>query len=296
MLYAVGTNLITRISGNQYISGVCNVFIMLLPVSLISAFCMLIGNAASYLDFNVVSQKLHHVSSLVWQLFPILLIAYFSQFLSCIHKVEKIAVMTPSMVIYFIVSYQWELLKVGTVIPTNYPLAILVPLAVSFCLKKTKHITPRMDSSLPNIVEKSINMLLSCCVLVLTFSVSSYFLRNVVFADFDITSVLPHLDPTSLSDGLLYELARNLFWAIGINGHIILASYKTESYHLTIELIEQHQTLGTPLPILTSNFYDFYAGLGGAGNTLSLVICMIICSKRPIYKKFGIAVLILSIF
>ncbi|MFA0567996.1 EAL domain-containing protein [Vibrio gallaecicus] len=287
---------VSLISDNPYINGVCNVFIMLLPVSLISAFCMLLGNATSYFELHEFSQRLYSISTLVWQLFPILLIVYYSQFLASMHKLERISLITPSIVIYFIVSYQWELLKVGTVIPTNYPLAIMLPMAICFCLKLTKQKRKRQKIELPNVVEKSIEMILSCSVLVFSFSTISYILRHIIFEDVVLASYFPHLDPHSLLDGIVYELARNLFWAIGVNGHIVLASYKSEIYHMSMHLVEQHQTLGTPLPILTSNFYDFYAGLGGAGNTLSLVMCMILFSRNDSYKKLGCAVLILSLF
>ncbi|WP_367613452.1 EAL domain-containing protein [Vibrio sp. RE86] len=282
---------------NPYLTGVCNVFVMLLPVSLISAFCMLGSNAANMMGREILGERLMETSSLTWQLFPILLIVYYSQFLAAMHKLDRIAVITPSMVIYFIISYQWELLKVGTVIPTNYPLAILVPIAVALILSRTRATKVLTTTELPNVVENSINMVASFCTLVFTFAAFSYFLNHVIFDGIELSAYLPELNPNSLFDSLVYEVARNLLWSMGINGHIILAAYKTDLYHFSIAASEAYKAYGTPLPVLVSNFYDIYAGIGGAGNTLCLAITMFLFSEKgSSYRKLALAVLPLSIF
>ncbi len=74
-------------------------------------------------------------SAIIWKLFPILLLVYFSQFLSSLLKVSRVNVITPSLMIYFIVCNEWGLLQDGTVVPSNYPLAILVPTVVAWSVR-----------------------------------------------------------------------------------------------------------------------------------------------------------------
>ena len=47
---------------------------------------------------------------------------------------------------------------------------------------------------------------------------------------------------------------------------------------------------------ITTNFYDFYAGMGGAGNTISLVLCMLFLTKNRSYKALAATALVLSLF
>ncbi|CAH1607496.1 Diguanylate phosphodiesterase [Vibrio jasicida] len=246
--------------------------------------------------YEQVGTTVGAASSIIWKLFPILLLVYFSQFLSSLLKVSRVNVITPSLMIYFIVCNEWGLLQEGTVVPSNYPLAIIIPILVGWSVRAMQNRKWFMRSELPNIVDQSYNLIMATTVLVVGYTLLGYVLGRV-FCAADIAGfLLPNLDPYSLFDGVIYELVRNLFWSIGINGHIIFAPYKAELYEATRVAIENHELLGTPLPILTTNFFDFYAGLGGAGNTISLVLCMLFLTKNRSYKALATAALILSFF
>lgn len=246
--------------------------------------------------YEQVGTTVGAASSIIWKLFPILLLVYFSQFLSSLLKVSRVNVITPSLMIYFIVCNEWGLLQEGTVVPSNYPLAIIIPILVGWSVRAMQNRKWFMRSELPNIVDQSYNLIMATTVLVVGYTLLGYVLGRV-FCAADIAGfLLPSLDPYSLFDGVIYELVRNLFWSIGINGHIIFAPYKAELYEATRVAIENHELLGTPLPILTTNFFDFYAGLGGAGNTISLVLCMLFLTKNRSYKALATAALILSFF
>lgn len=235
-------------------------------------------------------------SSIIWKLFPILLLVYFSQFLSSLLKVSRVNVITPSLMIYFIVCNEWGVLQEGTVVPSNYPLAIIIPILVGWSVRTMQNRKWFMRSELPNVVDQSYNLIVATTVLVVGYTLIGYVL-GLVFSAADIASfLLPDLDPNSLLDGIIYELVRNVFWSIGINGHIIFAPYKAELYEVTRVAIENHEVFGTPLPILTTNFFDFYAGMGGAGNTISLVLCMLFLTKNRSYKALAATALILSVF
>ncbi|MCF8779186.1 EAL domain-containing protein [Vibrio sp. IRLE0018] len=289
-------SLLTKLSSNAYLNGLCNTFVVLLPISLISAFSTLISNLLGLVGYEDVAGQVLRASDIVWRLFPILLLVYYSLFLASLHKLSKVTVITPALLIYFLVCHNWGLLQQGTIVPSNYPLAIIIPVLVSLTIRCATQRGWFVNSGLPNVVDQSLNLVASTFLLVVLYSILSFLLSTAV----DLTQVsewmLPSLTLDCLTHGVVYELARNLFWSLGINGHIVLAPYKAELYEMTQAAFHISAQTGEPLPILTSNFYDIYAGIGGAGNTLSLVICMVLLTKHKAYRSLGLAVLLLSVF
>lgn len=285
-----------RISENAYVNGLCNVFVMLLPVSLLSAFSMLIGNAINLFGYPELANKIIFASTLIWKMFPILLLVYFSQFLGRYHKLSRTTVITPSLLIYVILCNEWGLLHAGSVIPSNYPLAIVTPFIVAYSVRWLLRRRWIIRSELPNVVDQSLNLVFGTVLLVTFYVLVGYGVGYWFQTSSFIQSLMPQLDTHSLSDAIWYEFARNLFWSVGINGHIIFSPYKSELYALTQSSFELNAQFGTPLPILTSNFYDIYAALGGAGNTMSLVFCMLFFSRNKGYRSLALAALVLSIF
>jgi len=285
-----------QLPANRYIAGVSNVFIMLLPVSLISSFCLLISNGASLLELTEMSNKLSQTSTLIAQLFPVLLVVFFSQYLASLRKQAEIAVVSTSVIVYFVICFQWGFVRANTFIPINFPLAIIIPISVSFLTHYFKFWSVLTDADVPNIVERSINLVVSVCIVSIVLVCISLPIKVFISYGIGLTQLMPSLDPASLLDGVIYETIRGFLWSIGINGHVILASYKTELYRLTIENMALYEQGLAAMPILTSNFYDFYTGMGGAGNTISLVICILIFAKNKGYRSLAKAALILSIF
>lgn len=287
---------LSRVSENEYINGLCNVFLMLLPVSLLSAFSMLISNVLSMAGFAEMAEKIQFISTLVWKLFPILLVVYYSQFLATLHKTSRANVITPALLIYVILGHEWGMLASGSIIPSNYPLAIIIPLLVS---KTTQMFEKRklfVESELPNVVDQTINLVGACLFMVALYVGAGILLKGWVVSTAELFKLIPSLNEYSLGDALLYELVRNLFWSIGINGHIVLAPLKSELYAFSAQSFSLNADFGMQLPILTSNFYDIYAGMGGAGNTLSLVLCMLFFTKNKGYRTLALVTLILSLF
>ncbi|WP_117232486.1 EAL domain-containing protein [Vibrio maerlii] len=292
----ISESIYSKISRSQYLIGLCNVFIKLLPISVICALLLLISNALSWLGFFQYSAHVNAATSLTSQLFPILLIAFYSQAIAAIQHQNKEGITISSLVSYFLICHQWGMMTAEVIVPPNTFLAICLPLVVSRVLQVFSSRYAAADTNLPSVVDKSIRLVTLCCAAIATVLVASTLLLNVSSSWVDWENLMPNLDPNSLVDGLFYELVRNLLWSVGINGHVIFSTYKSEIYELTAQSIQAYQTFGTDIPIFTSNFFDFYAGMGGAGNTLSLVLCMLFLSKTSTYRKLGMTVLLLSVF
>ncbi|RJX75390.1 EAL domain-containing protein [Vibrio sinensis] len=287
---------LTKISENPYINGLCNVFVMLLPITLLSAFSMLAGSSIGEFGHHALANKIFQVSNLVWKLFPILLVVYFSLFLASYHRVSRANVITPSLLIYVVLCTEWDLMHTGSVVPSNYPLAIVIPFIVCLtisCLERRKLL---IDSTLPNVADQSLNLVGATIFIVVLYVTAGIALKSGLDSISGVWDVLPSFQPDSLVDALIYETVRNLLWSMGINGHIILASFKGGLHQYTLDSFAAYHEFGTALPILTSNFYDMYGGIGGAGNTLSLVLCMLLFTKNKGYRKLAAATLVLSCF
>ncbi|OCH13853.1 diguanylate phosphodiesterase [Aliivibrio sp. 1S165] len=285
-----------NLPANKYLAGISNVFIMLLPVSLISSFSLLASNGATLFEWNYISDELKTISVLIAQLFPVLLVVFFAQYLASLYKQPVIAVITSSVLLYFIICLQWELLHKGSIIPINFPFAIIIPIVVSFIYQYLKLWSVFKDSHLPNVVERSINLVFSVSIVSSICLFISYCLEYLILEVLHLQLTMPKLNPESLVDGVIYEFIRGILWSIGINGHIILASYKIELFRITSESLALIELGMGTMPILTSNFYDFYTGMGGSGNTLSLVICVLLFAKNKGYRTLAKAALLLSIF
>ncbi|MCG9648069.1 EAL domain-containing protein [Vibrio brasiliensis] len=285
----------SRFSENTYLNGLCNVFVMLLPVSLLSAFATLIGNGLMIWGFESEANYLLFVSRLVWKLFPMLLLIYYALFLARLHNISRTNVVTPSVLVYVILCNEWGLLHPGSILPASYPLAIVTPLLVACAVKHMMRRRVFLDSALPNVVDQSINLILGTIALVSAFVFIGHLIGKLVLA-LPVLDWVPSIGVDSLLGGLWYELIRSLLWTIGINGHVVLASYKNELYEVSVNCFNSYKAVGGDLPILTSSFYDIYAGIGGAGNTLSLVLCMLLFTKNKGYRTLAGATLILSLF
>ncbi|MGR6859085.1 EAL domain-containing protein [Aliivibrio salmonicida] len=288
--------LMKNLPANKYLVGISNVFITLLPVSLMSSFSLLASNGADFFEWTRVSKELSMISSILVQLFPVLLTVFFSQYLATLHRQPVVAIITASILLYFIICLQWGLLHEGSIIPINFPFAIFIPIVVCFCYQRLQSLTFLNDTNLPNVVERSIHLVISVCIVISVCLGISYGLKYLISDTLHLSFTMPELDPMSLFDGIVYEFMRGTLWSIGVNGHVILASYKIELFRVTSESFALFEAGVRTMPILTSNFYDFYTGMGGAGNTLSLVICVLLFAKNKGYRTLAKASLLLSIF
>lgn len=288
----------SHLSANKYLVAVSNVFLMALPLVLISTFCELVAAFCDYFNFNDFGKTAHYVGQTTGLMIPILVNFYLATYLSAVKRIPKGAVIATSLTVFFIVSYQWNLISPLIPLPNSFPVSLLtayISCEVISKLKKLRIFQVKMDYSF---IDISMSMLAGS-ITTISIALSISFLFRKIFEQLSTLiswSLIPRLDPTSFIDGLIYEVSRGLLWSIGINGHNILHSYKIDLYNITMVNITEWHNFGIELNILSTNFYDFFTGIGGSGNMLSLVICMLIFAKSKGYKVLARAALLLCIF
>lgn len=83
------------------------------------------------------------------------------------------------------------------------------------------------------------------------------------------------LYPKDYLHGLLYEFVRDIFWVMGIHGHYFFLEIDNELLRQTFNNIAAWKKGAADLNVISNTFYDVWVASGGAGCTLSLVLCML---------------------
>ncbi|MCD9495363.1 EAL domain-containing protein [Photobacterium carnosum] len=288
----------SQLSVNKYLVAVSNVFLMALPLVLISTFCELMALFCDYFDFSDFGQTVHYVGQTTRVMIPILVNFYLATYLSAVKRIPKGIVIATSLTVFFIISYQWDLISPLIPLPNSFPMSLLTAYISCEVIAKLRKIRLFKGKTDQSFIDISMSMLAGSIVTISIALSISFFIRKIFeqLSSLIPWSFIPRLDPTSFIDGLIYEVLRGLFWAIGINGHHILHSYKTDLYNITLVNITEWHNFGINLNILSTNFYDFFTGIGGSGNMLSLVLCMLFFAKSKGYKLLAKTALILCLF
>ncbi|MEZ8739794.1 EAL domain-containing protein [Photobacterium swingsii] len=290
------SQLITRLSNNRFAIALCNVFIMALPISLIATFCNLLEIFAFRMEWLSFAEIIGNIGRLTAHIFPILINIYMAMYLSDVQRLPKSATIACSLTAFFIISYQWGLISTVIPLPHSFIIALLSAFVACTIISMTNRFKILHLDSASSVMDNSIRVL-NCYMLTLGgIAAVSTFIKLVLLPIISQYQWFPVLDPLVFTDAMIYEFIRGLLWSLGINGHNVLHMYKSELYEVTVANIAAWQNSGDALNILSANFYDFFTGMGGSGNTFSLVICMLLFAKSSGYKTLAKAVFILALF
>ncbi|WP_319530151.1 EAL domain-containing protein [uncultured Cohaesibacter sp.] len=95
---------------------------------------------------------------------------------------------------------------------------------------------------------------------------------------------------------IAFEMSAQIFWFFGLHGPNVLTGV---SEHIFIPAtIANHAMVIDglqPQHIITSQFFDFFARIGGSGGTLSLILAMMFISKSPSNRRFALIALLPAI-
>jgi cellobiose-specific phosphotransferase system IIC component len=92
----------------------------------------------------------------------------------------------------------------------------------------------------------------------------------------------------NLGTALLYNFLRQSLWFLGIHGSNALEPVMTEIYMSAMRANELAVAAGRPQQfIFTKTFFDTYISMGGAGNTLSLLLALFMTRKGSGMKRIA---------
>lgn len=170
-----------------------------------------------------------------------------------------------------------------------------------YCLFLEKNFTIKMPDSVPKFVTDTFSSLVPAVMSAFIAIIISWlfgFTSFGSFSDFIYAIIATPLQSLSSNVGslLILVLVQMVLWFFGIHGSLVISSFVTALY-LPMD-IQNMDALASgvsnsELPnILGKSFYNTFAGIGGAGATLSLIIVILIFSKssqsRAVAKLSGI--------
>jgi lactose/cellobiose-specific phosphotransferase system IIC component len=97
----------------------------------------------------------------------------------------------------------------------------------------------------------------------------------------------------NLGTALLYTLTRQILWFFGIHGANALEPVVTEIYLPAANV--SAVVSGSPF-VFTKTFFDTYASMGGAGNTLSLLAALFVIRKKSGMKRIAAISVLPAVF
>ena len=166
--------------------------------------------------------------------------------------------------------------------------AVPAGIARLYCFILEKNIAIKMPAGVPQFVTDTFAGLIPAIISGFTAIVISWafsFTSYGSFSDFIYQILAMPLQSLSSSVGslLFIVLIQMVLWFFGIHGSLVVGSFVTALY-LPMD-VENMDALASgvarsELPnILSKSFYDLFAGIGGAGGTLSLIIVILLLAK-----------------
>lgn len=273
---------------SNLLSGICNVMVTLIPIPIISGIFALLSHAFSITGNHSISSNLFFAYRTVQDLYPVLLCVYFSLFLCNKYKISRALVITPSILVMFILS---DLLMVDnnqinlmqTFMSSAVFISIVIPIFIAKTLRKINDMGLFFRSNLPLAIEQTMNLVIWTICMITTFVIGFYSVYVLFSSIYDLLSEFFEEQSWEVPEYLslvTYVILKNMFWFFGVNGGNFIGTY--ESY-------------APDGSVILTSFIDQYSSIGGSGSTLSLVICMILSANER-YRTVGAISLVLSIF
>ncbi|MEZ8140754.1 EAL domain-containing protein [Enterovibrio sp. FF113] len=130
--------------------------------------------------------------------------------------------------------------------------------------------------------------------LLLTMAFSA--LTKTIIAYGDKYRDLSVIDPLTFDGGMAYVFLLGLLGSVGINGHNFLFRAKQQLFEDTQLNIAAWEAGEASLNVLGQGFYDAFLAIGGSGNALSLLCCILLFSKDRRHTILALSALPLVMF
>lgn len=104
------------------------------------------------------------------------------------------------------------------------------------------------------------------------------------------------VDPLTLEGGLIYQTVLGLLGATGINAHNMLFAIKQQIYAATEANMAAWQAGEASLNVISQGFYDAFLSMGGSGNSVCLLLCILIFARERNHIMLALAAAPLVMF
>lgn len=277
---------------DTYVRDISIVFLLLLPLTICNAISIFVGHFLNFAAMPDIAQKFFYFSNLLIGIYPTALCIITTYYLSTKHNVNPMVVVPYSLVMFIAISLSNGLVA-DNGLPNNPLVALLTAIVAAICCVSAR-IYPLDPSRLDFVsaLYKQAAHFFGFLLLTIFFSrvTGSIMQSSTLFKDH------LSLDPLTFAGGLAYQFVLGLLGSVGINGHNFLFRAKQQLFEDTQQNIAAWQFGEEPLNILSQGFYDAFLAIGGSGNSLSLLLCILLFSREKRHIALALSALPLVMF
>ncbi|WP_039975728.1 EAL domain-containing protein [Vibrio jasicida] len=282
-----------RAGSKSYLTDLASIALLLLPLTLSNALAVFLGHAFRLSGWVELSQMLFHLSDILINLYPSAFCVVAGYYLSHKTNVSSAVFIIYSLIMFYLISIENGSLSSTYMLPNNPLLALFSAMMtyVYCCVFKIRLLEPQaLDFSsclLKHVVHFFLFVLIALAVSRLTAFIMALFggmIRGL------------GVDPLTLKGGIIYQTVLGLLGSIGINGHNLLFAIKQQIYAATEANFFAWQAGETPLNVISQGFYDAFMSMGGSGNCISLLLCVLLFAKERNHQMLALAATPLVIF
>ncbi|MGS0681790.1 EAL domain-containing protein [Shewanella sp. 125m-7] len=276
-----------------YLSDLAAIALLLLPITLANSLAMLLGHGFKLAEVNHISELLFYASNILINIYPTTFCVVASYYLSQKTNASSAIFIIYALVLFYILSLGNQDLSTNYVLPNNpllallsaivtywfylcFPIRLLDPNSFDFASRLAKYIVHIFGFS------------------ILALLLSQLVMRIGTYLDTVISSV--GLDPLTFTGGLLYQTLLGILGSVGINGHNMLFTIKQQIYADTLTNIEAWHAGEASINIISQGFYDAFMSMGGSGNSISLLLCVLIFSRKYNHRMLAVAAIPMVMF
>lgn len=198
----------------------------------------------------------------------------------------------------FFIFYPIENLESGSYFSTNYFganglfIAIIIGLIVGWGFTKLARIEKiriTMPDTVPPEVAKSFNVTIPIIIVLVVCAILNFIVLQIDPNGLNALIYTMLQTPLTALGGnvatiFILEFLAMLLWCFGIHGTATVSPiYKVlfaEANIVNLDFAAAHATtVGAPYPYTWQSLFENFGGIGGTGNTLGLIIAILICTK-----------------
>lgn len=282
-----------NMASHSYIYDLSAIALLLLPLTLSNAIAVFLGHSFNLFEFKAASTLFFHLSNLLINIYPLSFCVIAGYYLSHKTTFSSASFIIYSLVIFYLLSIESNSISTFFNLPNNPLLALLsASITYLYCYRFNLQQLEPQSLDFPSRLFKHVFHFFA-------FISSAFFLSKIIVKAINYFTTLIgniNVDPLTFSGGLIYQTILGLLGSIGINGHNMLFAIKQTIYAETQKNIANWEVGEAPLHIINQGFYDVFMSMGGSGNTISLLLCILLFSKEKNHIMLAVAALPLMMF
>ncbi|ENK6351194.1 PTS sugar transporter subunit IIC/EAL domain-containing protein [Aeromonas hydrophila] len=278
---------------SSYIYDISAIALLLLPLTLTNSLCVLLGQGFAHANYATISDLLIQLSHTLINFYPLALCVLTSYYLSHKTSINSGAFIVYAIILFYSLSHANNLYSPVFHLPNNTILALVSPiLTLIYCKKVTLRDLVPHSLDFPLAISLHVARFSCFAILVLGLSTLSKYIFNLSVENFGEY----RLNPLTWSGGLLYQTILGLLGSIGINGHNFLLPIKQMLYQATEHNLADAHAGIVPVNIVSQGFYDAFLSMGGSGNSICLLFCILLFSQNRNHTMLALAALPMVVF